>query len=91
MLALRTWSRALLVAILLTFFSLDALAQRDATKSQSTQITRKDTTQEERGNVGNPMLGVLIIIGVVGFLVFVAWVFSRVGHGGSRPSDGTMN
>jgi hypothetical protein len=91
MLALCTWSRALLVAMLLTFFSLDALAQRDATKSQSSQITRKDTTQEERGNVGNPMLGVLIIIGVVGFLVFVAWVFSRVGQGGSRPSDGTMN
>jgi hypothetical protein len=36
-------------------------------------------------------MGVLIIISVIALLIFIAWVFSRIGEGGSRPADGTMN
>jgi hypothetical protein len=93
MLVLRAWSRGLVVAMLVMISSPYALAQRSATKlpTQTTETTPSDTPREQRERVGDPILGVLIIVGVVGLLIFIAWVFSRIGEGGSRQSDGTMN
>jgi hypothetical protein len=93
MLAHCTWSRVLVVAIVMTISSPYMLAQSGGTKlpPRTTEVSRGNTPREEHERAGSPELGVLIIIGVVGFLIFIAWVFSRVGEGGSRHSDGTMN
>ena len=93
MLALRAWSRGLVVAMLVMISSPHALAQRSATKlpSRTTETTSDNTPREVRERVGDPILGVFIIVGVVGLLILIAWVFSRIGEGGSRQSDGTMN
>jgi len=93
MFALRAWSRGLVVAMLVLISSPHAFAQRSATKlpSRTTETTSNNTQHEERERVGDPILGVLIIAGVVGLLIFIAWVYSRIGEGGSRHSDGTMN
>jgi hypothetical protein len=89
MFTLRTWGQSLLAAVLLLISSTYVLAERSTTKLGTTEITRSDTIRlHERA--GNPMLGVLIIIGLVGLLIFVAWIFSRVGEGNSRQS-GTLN
>ena len=46
---------------------------------------------EYPGQYHSPELGVLIILGVLGLLVLVAWVFSRVGDDGRRgPADRTL-
>ena len=39
---------------------------------------------------GSPEFGVLIVIGVVAFLAFVAWLFTRVGDDSGPRGDGSM-
>src|SRR5580704_10233391 len=97
MLAIRTWSRCLLLAISLSITCPFALAQKSITKlpHQSTETNRTDTSsntpQEAHQRAGSPELGVLILVGVVGFLVLIAWVISRIGEGSGRQSDNTLN
>lgn len=72
------------------------LAQPSATRSpRTTEMSRgnspADPPAPERERAGNPIMGVMIIILMVGFLVFVAWIFSRVGSGQSRSSDNTLD
>jgi hypothetical protein len=87
MYTLRTWSRVLLVAFLLVVLSQHAIAARRTT-SRTTEPTPTETAEEvERPQAGSPEFGVLIIVGAVGFLIFVAWVFSRVGEGNSSQAD----
>jgi len=86
----RTWGQNLLVAILLLTLSNHAFAQHGSSRHQTTEATHSQTTQNHRPP-GDPMLGVLIIIGVLGFVILLAWIFSRVGEGNSRPSDNTLN
>ena len=52
--------------------------------------TRAEPGIVEKQPAGSPEMGVLIIIGVVGFFVLVAWVFSRVGDDTSSPGDRTL-
>jgi hypothetical protein len=39
---------------------------------------------------GSPELGILIIVGVVAFLILVAWVFTRVGDDSRTGGDRTL-
>lgn len=42
----------------------------------------------ERVPAGDPLLGVVLIIGIVAFFILVAWWFSRIsGSDDSRPAD----
>jgi hypothetical protein len=89
MFALSTWGRFLLGALLLLLISHYTFAERSAATLRSTGITTSETSQS-REPAGSPELGVLIIAGIVGFLILVAWIFSRIGEGGSRHAD-TLN
>lgn len=89
MLALCTWSRSLIVAMLLLISSQYVLAQKSETRLpvQTTEATAKEGSPR----AGSPELGVLIIIGVVGLLILIAWIYSRIGEGSGRQSDNGMN
>jgi hypothetical protein len=99
MFALRAWSRGLLAAMLLLILSPFALAQPSGTKSlprtsaPTTEISHSEAPppHEKREPSGNAFFGVLIIGGVIGLLVLVAWIFSRIGEGPSRQADNTLN
>jgi hypothetical protein len=39
---------------------------------------------------GDPMLGMLIILGGIVFFILLAWVFSRMGDDGGKGPDHTM-
>ena len=59
---------------------------------RATEAARTPASQREPPDAppaGSPELGVLLIIGVVAFLVVMAWVLSRVGDDSPRD-DGTI-
>jgi hypothetical protein len=97
MFAPRTWTLGLLLAMLFSSTSPDVLAQRSTTNSpiptteKSKSSLHNDIPREAHQPAGSPELGVLIIIMLVGLLVLIAWVFTRVGEGSSRPSDNSLN
>ena len=73
-----------------------ALALPISSRSPTTQSTTSasqgaDTPPAEHVRAGNPIMGVVIVIGVVAFLIFVAWIFSRISEGHGRTSDNSMN
>jgi hypothetical protein len=85
---LTTWGRILLAALALTTFTPCALA---IGRSSSSRTTEPDhTTTEPNPPAGDPNLGILIIIGIVAFLILVAWIFSRTGNDGNRGPDHTL-
>jgi hypothetical protein len=95
--SLRVWSRGLFAAIPLLLLTPLVFAQSSGSKlpihtsDRSTERTRDGPdSRADREPAGNPILGVFIIAGVVGFLVLLAWLFSRVGEGNGRNSD-TLN
>ena len=44
----------------------------------------------DRGAAGDPMLGMLIILGAIGFFILLAWIFSRMGDDGGHGPDRTL-
>lgn len=88
--ALRTWVRCLLVSIFILIAAPHAIAERSATEHQTTEIAPNNSLQE-REPAGNPLLGALVIVGIVGFLILVAWIFSRIGESNNRHSDSILN
>jgi hypothetical protein len=90
MFSLRTWIVAFLVAMLISLFSPFAFAQRNGVNLRTTDLTTVDTSQPHEP-AGSPEIGILIIIGLIGLLIVVAWLFSRIGEKGSHQSDGTLN
>jgi hypothetical protein len=89
------WSRVLLAALALALWPPPIVASGlTTTQSQATASARTTSAASEtreRIPAGSPELGVLIIIGLVGFLVLVAWIFARVGDDSRRgPSDRTL-
>ena len=77
--------RALLLAAALAFAGQSAVA-RDTTEptaatARATARTKPDTAAEADGV---PLTGVLIIVGVVGLVVVIAWVCSRIGDNRSH-------
>jgi hypothetical protein len=92
MFTLRTWGRILLVALMLFIAAPMTSAQQTASKTRTTDTTHTtETSAEPRQPAGSPEFGFLIIIGIVGFVILVAWIFSRAGEGGSRQGSHTMN
>lgn len=82
------WSRGLLAATVLLHCSPAALAARATSNHPTTELSQS----QHREPTGNPVLGVLIIIGLVALLIFVAWLFSRIGGDGSnRHMDTSIN
>jgi hypothetical protein len=78
--------RALLAALLLGLFTPVAAATPQAT---ATKALIDEGAGPVKPPAGSPELGLLIIIGAVGFFVLVAWLFSRAGEAeGSYRSDG---
>ena len=81
---IRVW----LVALSLAFAASPALA----TARGSTGLNRPADSAGDTETVpaGSPEFGVLIIIGVVAFLVFIAWLVTRVGDDAPSGGDGTI-
>lgn len=47
--------------------------------------------EEQAPPAGSPEFGVLILIGIVAFLVVIAWVIARFGDNTRPPSDSVMS
>jgi hypothetical protein len=82
---IRIW----LVGLALAFVASPAVAsgRGSSDPSRATDTAREAT---ESAPAGSPEFGVLIIIGVVAFLVFVAWLVTRVGDDNPRGGDGSI-
>jgi hypothetical protein len=82
--------RVLLVGLILSVFAPVALATVATTFPRATNgTTFAEPLPVEKPRAGSPEMGVLIILGAVGFLVLVAWIFSRVGDE-SRSGDSSL-
>jgi hypothetical protein len=96
MASVRTWGWAVLAAALVLAHSPPASAQHVASKPNalSTAPTRGEAppsaAHEKPQRTGDPVLGVIIVVGLVGVVIFMAWVISRVGEGRKPPSDHTL-
>jgi hypothetical protein len=48
------------------------------------------TSATDSGAAGDSDFGLLLIVGLIGFVVVVAWLISRMGDDGGRGPDHTM-
>jgi hypothetical protein len=78
-----TRMRMLFIGLALLLFAPGAMANAGSTTRAETPVTDKQVA------AGSPEMGVLIIIGVVAFLFFVAWIVSRMGDD-SRSGDTSL-
>ena len=89
-----TWGRILLASLALAAFTpyISAQTGRSTTQTQTSTPARTRTTEAtaEQPRAGDPDLGMVIIVGCIGFFVLVAWIFSRTGDDGSRGPDRTL-
>ncbi len=80
--------RVLLLAAALAFAAQTADAARHTTEpvttARTTARTKTDTTAQQEEL---PIDGLLIIVGVVGLVILLAWVCSRVGDSSSHVTD----
>lgn len=92
MFTLITWGRILLASLALAAFTPYVFAQTKQPPTQSSVPARKQTTEtaSEQARAGDPDLGMVIIVGCIGFFILVAWVFSRIGDDGGRGPDRTL-
>lgn len=93
MFAIFTWTRALLAALVLTVLATAAQAtspRRTTAHTLPTGADRLQAVAEEPPPPGSPELGILLIIGVVGLLIFMAWLVSRVSDDNSPRGDGSI-
>lgn len=72
--------RALFAAIFLMFVAPCAIAAAEPSR----------TSSPDRAPAGDPALGMLIILGGIGFFIILAWIFSRMGDDGGRGPDRTL-
>ena len=77
------WGRLVAAALVAVLAASPALASG----SVSGRATASATAAEPAPH-GDPLLGVLLIIGIIGVLILAAWVFSRVSDSDdAHPSD----
>ena len=72
--------RALFASLVLAFLSPCAIAAAETSRTSST----------DHAPAGDPNLGMLIILGGIGFFIILAWIFSRMGDDGNRGPDRTL-
>jgi hypothetical protein len=87
MFAAIAWIRGLFVALILALAVPCALAT-SPTPTHAQAV--KHVTPDEGEPPGSPEYGILILIGIVAFLVLVAWLVARVGDDRGASSDGTI-
>jgi hypothetical protein len=63
----------------------DAPAQAQTTTARTTARTKTDADTTATDRDGVPVGGILIVIGIVGGVIFFAWVCSRIGDN-NRPT-----
>ncbi|MBA4186678.1 MAG: hypothetical protein C0467_01535 [Planctomycetaceae bacterium] len=90
-----SWTRALFAILALAAFTLPVAAAPQTTSplGRTTEASRAAThhgVPEPNPPAGSPELGILLIIGVIGFLIFMTWLLSRVSDDSSPPSDGSI-
>lgn len=90
-----TRTRGLLAALaLLVIVSPIGATVQPSRRTQATESAHVQATTVDAGEAlppaGSPEFGILIIIGIVGVLILIAWLFSRVGSEGPEASDGSI-
>ena len=94
MFTLITWGRILFAALALAAFSPSISAQHSSAQAgrPTAQAPSRTRTTEagDQPRSGDPDLGMLIIVGAIGFFILVAWIFSRTGDDGGRGPDRTL-
>ena len=90
MIAIANWIRMPLVAVSLFVCTLSL----QASGTPCCPLLATSTGLAEAGGAdppaGSPELGILIIIGVVGLLVLIAWIFSRIGDDSRSSGDSSL-
>jgi hypothetical protein len=85
------WGRQLLIVFLLGVSAALGLAQ---TRSTGTYDPVSSSSQplsiEETAPAGNPQLGMFIIAGIIGFLILVAWLLTRVSEESHQGDDRSL-
>ncbi len=91
MFAILTWARAVFAVLVMTVLISPVMATPRSSSLQ-TRTTEADQSHvaEVQPPAGSPELGILLIIGIVGLLIFMAWLVSRVGDDNSPNSDGSI-
>jgi hypothetical protein len=56
----------------------------------SAAAEQSQTPDANRAPAGDPMLGMVIILGAIAFFIVLAWIFSRMGDDGGRGPDRTL-
>jgi hypothetical protein len=83
LIALRTPVRSLLLAVVLAFAAQAVDARAAAGEQPQTTTVRSTARSKGEAAPANPegvsVDGVLIIVGIVGVVIFLAWVCSRFG------------
>jgi hypothetical protein len=80
---LMTPVRALLLALALTFTAQAAVADSPATAARTTARSKANANTEKDDTAD----GLLIIAGIVGVLILLAWLSSRIGDNRSHVVD----
>ena len=76
--------RALLLAAALAFAGQTADAARHTTEQTATARTTARTRTDAAADDEFPLDGVLMIVGLVGAVILLAWVCSRIGDNSSH-------
>ena len=71
-------------------FLLAALVMALAGSFARAMPEREPEPMPNRAPAGDPMVGMLIILGGIVFFILLAWVFSRMGDDGGKGPDHTM-
>lgn len=83
---LRQGAWSMLAAASLLLPAEHALAQHQPESSPTREAPSSLGQGPREPEEGNAVFGVLFIAGAIAFLIFMAWVFSRIGDSGGKPT-----
>ena len=89
MLTMFTRMRMLFVGLVLALAASSALAS-GLPGSQATATSRPDLPPVEKQPAGSPEMGILVIIGVVAFLVLIAWIVAHIGDDSRSSGESSL-
>lgn len=90
MIAVARWIRSVLVGTALIVFPAGVSATDSSGKPVEGSTTGLSEHRPANAPAGSPEFGILIIIGVVGLLVLIAWIFSRAGDDSRSSGDSSL-